>query len=564
MPKLPKLPALKAAARREGWAEWIQSERDERAVLAGMRFDLDRVERARQFGRRFLRLWEDPFKGLPFEWMDWQYHDLFGPLFGWVRWSADYNRWVRRYKHVYCEVAKKNGKSPTGAYIGLYMLVGDQEGGASVFSAATTKGQAGVVHNHAIKMVRASPRLMDLLEIHKSTATISHEASNSVYRALPGVAGVNEGLNASCIINDELHVWKGRDLWDALKYAFASRAEPILMSITTAGTDTESVCYEQHSYSKAVIAGDIEDLTFLPLIYAADEGDDESKESTWRKANPSLGHSITVAAVRDEYNAAKASPAALAGWRRYRLNRWLSSETVWLPPNAWNKCGQDYGPEDLAGRTCYGGLDLATVNDLSSLALVFPDDLDPDTDPLDNHYWALWWHWWPQATVDKWRGRLPVDEWIGRGWLEVTPGDATDFGFITRRILEVRDQFELVELAFDPWKADQFTQQLQLEHGIQCVAVPPTIPHFAEPTAELERRIVMGNFGHPNNRLVTWQSRHCTVTVDANGNKRPVKPKPHSMKKIDGMTAVIMAFGRAWKSGGQQWPDADDYELESF
>lgn len=574
MPRVPKLPALKARARREGWAEWIRSERDERALLAGMRFDPARLERAEQFGSRFLRLCEGDQAGQPFVWMDWQRRDMFGPLFGWVRWSAHYRRWIRRFDRVYCEIPKKNGKSPSGAYVGLYMLVADQESGAKVFSAATTREQAKIVHSHAVNMAEASPRLMDLLRVNRTTATIFHEASTSSYRALSSIAGVNEGLNAHCIICDELHAWPNRTLWDALKWAFASRAEPILFAITTAGDDTESVCYEQHRYARAVLAGDVDDLSFLPLIYAVEDGDDEGKEATWRKANPSLGVIIPVDRFRQDYTEAKRFPSTLSAFRRYRFNRWLSDETVWLPPHRWDACGQDYSAEDLAGRTAYGGLDLATVSDMSSLALVFPDDDDDEEetakdakspkDPSERRFWSLAWHWLPEATADRYRDRLPIDEWVQHGWLELTPGDVTDFGFIRRRIVELAERFELMEIAYDPWGAEQFMQEIEEEHGVRRAAFRQSLAQFAGPTAELERRVIAGTFAHPRDRLLTWQSRHCKVKTDANGNKRPVKPAPHSLEKIDGMVATIMAFDRAWKSGGDPWGDPDEYEVHSF
>ncbi|HRF01691.1 MAG TPA: terminase large subunit, partial [Pirellulaceae bacterium] len=227
-----------ARAKREGWAHWIRSEADEEAVRRGMRFDQRLVDRVVAFGARLLRHCEGPSAGLPFTLMDWQHDQLFGPLFGWQRWSEHYQRWVRRYDRVYVEVAKKNGKSPTGAYIGLYELVGDEEPGAKVFSAATDKDQASIVHGHAINMAESSPRLMDLLRINRTTKAISFPQNRGVYRVISSNPRGQEGLNANCIIADELHVWRGRELWDAIKYAFASRPEPIFFAITTAALQT--------------------------------------------------------------------------------------------------------------------------------------------------------------------------------------------------------------------------------------------------------------------------------------------------------------------------------------
>lgn len=552
------LSSLKAKARREGWLRWIRSEADERAVLAGMRFDIERVERVRMFGEKLLRFCEGPTAGQPFTWMDWQYHDLFGPLFGWVKPSEFYNRWVRRYDRVYCQVAKKNGKSPTGAFVGTYMTCGDEEPGAKVFSVATNRDQASIVHNTAIQMVEASPRLMDILKINRTTKSISHGPSNSIYRALASDPKGNEGLNSNCMIVDELHAWKDRTLWDCLKWAFASRPEPILFVITTSGDDTESVCYEQYNYAKSVNRGDILDLGFLGLIYEPDEKDDDDDPATWKKSNPSLGTTIDPSRFAADHTEARVKPSTWAAFRRYRLNRWGVAESAWLPTGSWSQCARDYGAEDLIDQTCYAGLDLATVSDLSSLVLDFPN-FESETPEFK----TLAFHWLPEATAREYRKRLSIDEWVERGWLELTPGDVTDFNFIRRRIQQVNELFNLQELAFDPWKAEQFTQALEQEDGIKRVEFRQTIVNFAEATSELERLILSQRMHHNRNGLLAWQFNHVKVVTDASGNKRPVKPKPDDIRKIDGVVALIMAHARTMKVK-DLWPkNPDDYEVET-
>ena len=544
-------------AKREGWAHWIRSEADERAVRAGMRFDQRLVDRVVAFGERLLRHCEGPSAGQPFTLMDWQYHDLFGPLYGWVKWSEHYQRWVRRYDRTYVEVAKKNGKSPTGAYIGLYELVGDEEPGAKVFSAATDKDQAAIVHTHAINMAESSPRLMDLLRINRTTKAITFPQNRGVYRVISSNPRGQEGLNANCIIADELHVWRGRELWDAIKYAFASRPEPIFFCITTAGEDLESVCYEQRLYAQAVANGDILDLGFLPLIYAAEPTEDMADPAVWRKANPSLGVTIDPERFARDYEEATQRPETFSAFKRYRLNVWGSSEDAWLDRGAWDRCTENYTPEDLEGSECWAGLDLAQTRDFTALALVFPFDGDDG----ETFYRQLWWFWLPRETARLREKILPYRTWEEGGFIELTDGATTDYRYVKKRILEIAERYDLRELTYDRRFADQFTLDLEENHEIIRVEFPQTMDNFAEPTAEYERLVIRGQMRNDGNKVARWQAGHCKVKSDANGNKRPVKPKHGDHRTIDGLVASVMAFARAWKSQPQV-SHYDDNDLE--
>lgn len=523
---------------------WVRTKADELAVDEGCTFDLKAAERVREFFRRFLCHSKGEWAGKPFELFDWQFNDIIAPIFGWKRADG-----TRRFRKAYVELPKKNGKSSLASGIGLYLLVADNEQGAEVYSAASDRDQASIVHGEAVRMVRASSALSAHLSINQTTKTISFEKTNSWYKALASEAAGREGLNAHGIIVDELHVWHGRALWDALRFAGRSRRQPLLFVITTAGDDPLSVCREQHDYSKGVLRGEILDTRFFACIHAAkqiSEGDEEDEDwtdpETWKAANPAWGVTIKAEDFAADCAEAQKTPAGAASFKRYSLNIWQQSANPWLNVSDWNACKQDFTEEDLAGQVCFGGLDLSSTWDLAAFVLCFPISEDD--------YRFLPYFWLPSDTVKSPDSPEQYRVWAEQRFLEVTPGNVIDYTFVKRRIVELSEKFDLQEYAFDPWNAEATTQELEEQHGIKRVAFAQTIQNFAAPSRELERLILSGGAHHNGHPILQWNVGNVTVKSDVNNNMRPVKTDRWSKKKIDGVVGAIMALSRAMLSTG--------------
>ena len=341
MARIHRLAAVRAKAKRGGWLRWIRTEADERFALDGGWFEQRRADHVAEFGRKYLVHTEgQAFAGKPFEFMRWQREQLFGPLYGWVHNSEEWRGVVRRYRQAYVQVPKKNGKSPTGAFVGLYSLCADNEFGANVFSVATSRDQASIVHGHAVRMVQSSDLLSAELKINMTTKAIKHEATFSTYAVLGSAPRRNEGWNGHACVADELHMWRGRELFDALRWMFASRPSPLFFQITTAGDDTASVCYDQYEYAKSVLSGATYDPHFLPVIYEAAPGDDPGDPATWRKANPSFGETVKESEMRSAYEQAKHSKPALERFCQLRLNQWRTGVQGWLDASQWDAGGE--------------------------------------------------------------------------------------------------------------------------------------------------------------------------------------------------------------------------------
>lgn len=510
--------------------KWVRCRGDELAVAAGCYFDPAAADKACRFFPTFLRHSKGQFAGQPFTLLDWQANEIIRPLFGWKRPDG-----TRRFRKAYVEIPKKNGKSTLAAGIGLYLLIGDGEPGAEVYSTAVTRDQAGIVHGEAVNMVKASEGLSSYLRINHATKEILFDRTTSKYKALPAEAGSAEGLNAHGLIIDELHAWTGqhgRKFYDSLRYAGRSRRQPLQFVITTAGDDDLSVCWELHEYAKQVIAGDVIDQRFFGYIRAADPGDNLDDEAVWAKANPSMGETMTAEDFGADLEEAKKTPTAWHQFCRYSFNIWSTGGVAAITAEDWASCRASFTLDELAGQQCWAGIDLSRARDMTALALIFRKP------------WRIVAKFWlPESTVYSLNAPAHYRAWAEAGLLTATPGTVTDYIRVEADAVELCSRFQVQELAFDPYFAEELTQRIYDKTCIQRVAFAQTAGNFAAPSAEFERLVISGQLGHDGNPILAWQAGNLRWKIDDRGNKRPTKAA--GQFKIDGIVAAIMAIGRA-------------------
>ncbi len=518
-------------------SHWIRNAADERAAANGYTFDESKGQRVVDFFKRFLRLYEGEYAGQSFIPQDWQ-ADLLMRAFGWVKYSDHFKRYVRRFRKVCAFVPKKNGKSPLGAGVGLFLLVGDGEKGQKVFSAAKDGKQARIMHEHAMRMVQLSPSLTRHCRVNQTTGRIAYLPTASSYSILAGdnIDG-QEGLNGSVVI-DETHVVDDR-LARVLEYMGASRAESMQFEISTAGNNPHGYGKRQWDYGTAVNAGQFPDDQFCFVSYSApqDATDEElrNNQSFWQNANPSWGTTINPEEFAASIQRAQRSLTDWVKFKMYRLNIWSASANPWLKQDDWHKCGKDFTADELKGFDCYGGLDLSKTRDMSAFCLVFKDK-------SSEAFYLLPFFWMPEDEATSKSHLVPYLEWARDEHLELTPGNVIDYSFIERRIAELHSTFNIKGIAYDKTYAEELTQRLQEQHGIPRFTFTQSWRDFAPAVAEFERQVIGGKLLHNNHPILNWQAGHIQVKSDANQNKRPVKPPNDEPKKIDGMVAAIMAL----------------------
>jgi len=531
MPKA--LAQLMADAKRGGWSEWIRSEADERAVLEGYEFNRKLGEHVVEFFETHLCLGEGQWAGQPFELMDWQRDDVIMPLFGWVRHG------IRRFRDAYVSCPKKSGKSPLAAGIGLYLLVGDGEPGAKVASVATEIQQANIVHQEAIRMVKASPELRAVLKINHTTSNIGYASENAWYRAFSGEAESKEGYNLHGAIADELHVWRGTKLLDTLRYAFISRRQPLFFKITTAGVyDETSVGWEEYIRAKRVRDGEVVDLEKFVYISEAPKDADWTAPETWRIANPSLGVTVREDELAKACGDAQETPRLENEFRRYRLNQWTETAERWLDMTQWAECSAK--PEIPEKAICGACGDLSSKLDLTAFAVAWYDENG------ECHVEVKCFLPESQAQTRRKNPNQPLyAQWAKDGYLELTPGNVIDYKYLRARIREMSKRYRFPEIGMDPANASKLLVELAEEDGFTVFEHRQGFLSMNEPSKELERLLVAGLLRHGGNPVLTWAAQNATVRTDPAGSIKPEKPKKSSPLKIDPLVAVIMAVGRA-------------------
>lgn len=502
----------------------------------------------------------------PFILLEWQ-EQIIRDLFGTVK-SDGY----RQFNTAYVEIPKKMGKSELGAAIAILLTCGDGEERAEVYGCAADRQQATIVYDVAVDMINMCPALAKRVQIVKSQKKIIYTPTNSVYQVLSAEAHSKHGFNISGVVFDELHTQPNRELFDVMtKGSGDARTQPLFFLITTAGDNTNSICYETHLKAKDILSGRKKDSTFYPLIFGADPEDDWTDPKTWKKANPSLGVTVDIEKVRNACKSAQENPSEENAFRQLRLNQWVKQTVRWMPLEKWdrlaitgisclNNCEsiknytqiktddilklQNHYEELIKGRVCYGGLDLSSSIDLTAFVLVFPPTEE------DDKYYILPYFWIPDETVDLRvkRDHVLYDEWVKSGFLNTTEGNVVHYSYIEKFIEELGEKYNIREIAFDRWGAVQMAQNLE-GMGFTVVPFGQGFKDMSPPTKELMKLTLEQKIAHSGHPVLRWNMDNIYVRKDPAENIKPDKAK--SSEKIDGAVASIMALDRAIRNGAE-------------
>ena len=475
--------------------------------------------------------------GKPFELIDWQ-EQIIRDVFGTIKPNG-----YRQFNTAYIEIPKKQGKSELAAAVALLLCCGDGEERAEVYGCAADRQQASIVFEVAADMVRMCPALSKRVKILASQKRIIYQPTNSFYQVLSAEAYSKHGFNIHGVVFDELHTQPNRKLFDVMtKGSGDARMQPLYFLITTAGTDTNSICYETHQKAKDILEGRKIDPTFYPVIYGADEGDDWTDPKVWKKANPSLDITVGMDKVKAACESAKQNPGEENSFRQLRLNQWVKQAVRWMPMEKWDQCAFAVSEEELEGRVCYGGLDLSSTTDITAFVLVFP--------PLDEEdkFQLLPYFWIPEETLDLRvrRDHVPYDVWERQGFLQTTEGNVVHYGYIEKFIERLGERFNIREIAFDRWGAVQMVQNLE-GMGFTVVPFGQGFKDMSPPTKELMKLTLEQRIAHGGHPVLRWMMDNIFIRTDPAGNIKADKEK--STEKIDGAIAAIMGLDRAIRCG---------------
>ncbi|NYI06064.1 terminase large subunit [Allostreptomyces psammosilenae] len=469
----------------------------------------------------------------------WQIVWVIAPIFGWLYYDPEADRDVRVIRAAWVEVPRKNGKSTLSSGIGLTLLLADREVGAEVYAAAGSLPQAERVFDDAKRMALTSHAVRGRAEVLRGVIRVPR--TGGVFRALSKVAETAHGLNVSGAIIDEVHVHQKRDLVDAIETGTGARDQPLVVFITTADEGEEGSIYdEKHTYTRRIAENVVSDPGHYGVIWAAEEGDDPFDEATWRKANPGLGTSPSLAYMRREAAKAKASPSYFPTFCRLSLNRRMRASTRWLPMPLWDANAGMVDDKRFRHRRAWGGVDLSAVSDLSAWVLAV-ESRQPGVElELVSRFWL------PEERVDELENQLqvPLRQWAREGFLTLTEGDAIDYDTIEKQIIADCRRLDVQRISYDRMFAGQLVQRVDSKtRGVDLVPVAQTYLGMGPGSKELERLLREGLIRHGGHPILRWNASCVEIYADGNDNIRPVKPdRNKSSARIDGIAASVMAL----------------------
>lgn len=526
------------------------------------RFDAELADRVCEFFPRYCSHSKGEFAGQMFTPLDYQVQLILRPLFGWI----DAATGMRRFRKAYIQVPKKNGKTQLVAGLALYMLLGDREPGAEVYVAAADREQARILFSAAKSMVETSGQLKKRCVPYRNSIVRADDPA-AFFQVLSSEAATKHGPNIHCLIMDELHAQPDRELFETLTRGIIARRQPLILLITTAGDDQESICYEEYEYARSVLNGSITDEHHLPVIFEATPDEDWQDEAVWDRVNPGLGITISRPTFAGFAQEAANEQRKRNDFLRYHLNRWVNQAVAWIPSEWWDACDEPMpSDEELATYQGAIGIDSSQKIDLACAAGVFRMPLPSKTDEavdvvsvtedggvvkrrmsLNYKIAVRPTFWLPEDTLKEHvqRDHVPYDDWVRAGLLTVTDGTVIDADAIVAGVHALTGRFRLLkqgEVGYDPAFATEIAIRLAAR-GLKTVEVLQNYKQLSEACQVFEALVKAKRVIHGGHRILRWHVENVAVKTDDAGRIRPVKPKK-SAKRIDGVVATIIALSR--------------------
>lgn len=478
------------------------------------------------------------FKRMPITLEPWQLF-IFCCVFGWVHKKTN----LRRFREVYTEIPRKNGKSAISAGTGLYCFSADNEFGAEVYSGATTEKQAWEVFRPARLMCKRTPLLCEAFGITVNASNLSRIADGARFEPLIGNPG--DGASPSCAIVDEYHEHDTDSLYTTMLTGMGARKQPLMWAITTAGYNIEGPCYDKRREVIDMLNATVPNDELFGIIYTIDEGDDWTDPSALEKANPNIGISVYRDFLLSQQQRAINNARLANTFKTKHLNVWVSAKSAFFNMISWANCeDKSLSLEQFEGQSVIRGYDLARKLDMNSGVRLFHRIIDGK-----RHYYCISPKFWVPydtvygADVEDRKTAERFQKWINTGHLDVTDGAEIDYREILHDAIESNKDNPVTVSAIDPHGATNLSHHLA-DEGLNPVTIIQNFTNLSDPMKELEAAIQSGRFHHDGNPILTWCISN-VVGKNVPGNDDIVRPiKERNENKIDGAVALIMAIGR--------------------
>ena len=451
-------------------------------------------------------------------------------LFGFI----DKETNLRRYKESMFYVARKNGKSTMLSGIAAYMMIADNEAGAEIYSCATKKDQAKLVFDETLNMINQSPYLSK--HIKKRKSDLYFPLTMSKFQPLGKNSDTLDGLNAHCVIIDELHGVKDRNLYEVMQQSQSARRQPLLIMITTAGTVRECIFDDIYEYACNIVDGTFEDNTFLPILYELDKKEEWLDERCWSKSNPSLGAIKKLDDLKRKVEKAKNSPKDLSGVLTKDFNIRNTLSNAWLNFDDINNT-ETFNVEDFKNFYAIGGADLSITTDLTCATLLF---IDKETEKRYIHqmYWIPSENFNERVKIEK----IPYDKWLERGLIRLCAGNSINYSDVTAWFVEMLNNYGITPLwiYYDNYSAKYWVEEMKA-HGFKMERCIQGAKTLSLPMQQLGADLKAKKINYNNNPILKWCLTNTGVYEDRNGNIVPIKNQS-AKQRIDGVASMLDAY----------------------
>ena len=507
----------------------------------GLVFDCQSASRVLNFAKMIAHTKGD-MAGKPLTLQPWQMF-RHGSVFGWKK-PRDFvdpitgeveTKLVRRFRYTYHQVAKKNGKTTDTAVPALYTQLFDGEQTPEMYCAATTRDQAGLLFQDLRRMVQASVlnnTLMKVWRYHIETLP-----TGGIIKCLSRDGNSTDGINPHFAARDEVHRWTDRELAEIVVNSMMARPQPIDWAITTAGADRASICGELRKYAEDVLRGDVEDDTFFGYVAEPPEDADPGDPNTWAMANPNMGIAFDPGELRTIFDRARAIQGQMPNFRRLHLNLWTEGSQSWIGRDVWDKGNEPFDVEMLYGRPAWAAVDLSRTTDMTAIAVAVP---------VEDQVYLLVYSFLPEGpkgfiTRAQTENRSYI-AWKDANWLEVHKGGVIDEDQVFQRLVQIKETFDLQEVAYDEWGMKYLAQKLS-RRGFLMVPHRQGYVSMSPPMKRFEQLVIQNRLQHGGNPVLAWAVGNVHCDMDAAENIKPNKGKASG--RIDPAVASIMAVGRA-------------------
>lgn len=472
----------------------------------------------------------------------------------------------RIVKTVVLLLPRGNRKTSLSAALAHLHTIGPERvpEGECIFAAADRK-QAGIAFKEAVGIVRADKRLVAATRIydaHNSAKKIAFPKDGSFLEVISGDAGPQHGRTPAFVLADEIHIWQGRGLWEALTTGLDKTDNPLLVVATTAGRGQDNLAWEVIEDARKVARGEVDDPSILPILFEAARDADWSDEALWHEVNPGLRHGYpSLDGFRRHARRSARSVGERQSLKQLKLNIWLDAATdPFVDMDVYDAGAKPIDLDALNDEPCWVAVDLSSTIDLSVIVACWRT--------ADGYVLAAWFFCPEENLSEREEGSgASYAMWAseeGGNLIEATPGNTIDYRRIEAKLIELHEQFDVREIAFDPHMARQVQPNL-VEMGLPCVDMRQ-IPSLMMPAyLEIERAILAGELRHGGNPVL----RHCfgNVAVRRNDHGHVVKfTKSQKWLSIDGAVAAAMAVARcaAGDNGRSSYESADEDEMEEW